>query len=219
MEVTETATLVGISTRTAIRQYQKIRNICLSILKVNSTQIGGEGIEVEIDEIHIFKAKNNKGRLLAGQATWIVGGVEQTSKKAFMVMTKKRDKETLNNIILNWVLPHTTIYTDMWQGYNDLKALGYQHHTVNHSTNFLNPVDQSINTQKVERFWRSVKDSIPKGANGEKKSDHYFIYLFRRCFLNNSNDGQKFKMFLTYIKHQFPGLINQHQNQIIVESY
>ena len=89
--------------------------------------------------------------------------------------------------------------------------------TINHSTNFLNPDDPSINTQKVERFWRSLEESVPKGANGKHREDHYFSYLFRRCFLREENDGQKFAKMLTYIKHQFPGLLNQEKNQVHID--
>ena len=60
----EASELVGISFSCAIKHYKKVRNLCIEILHSNLTEIGGNGIEVEIDESHIFKAKNNTGRIL-----------------------------------------------------------------------------------------------------------------------------------------------------------
>ena len=45
----------------------------------------------------------------------------------------------------------------MWSGYTNIATKGYIHKTVNHSKNFVNPVD-GTHTQKIERFWRGLKD-------------------------------------------------------------
>lgn len=39
------------------------------------------------------------------------------------------------------VLPGTTVTSDEWAGYNGLAALGYNHQTVNHTVNYVNPIN------------------------------------------------------------------------------
>ena len=49
----------------------------------------------------------------------------------------KRDRETLEIIILAHVAPGTTIYTDVWAAYRKLGSKGYIWDMVNHSGKLL----------------------------------------------------------------------------------
>lgn len=52
-----------------------------------------------------------------------------------------RKAETLEAIIEENISKNASIVcTDDWRGYLGLITLGFNHHTVNHSTNFVNPV-------------------------------------------------------------------------------
>ncbi|KCZ77225.1 hypothetical protein H311_01767 [Anncaliia algerae PRA109] len=113
-------------------------------------KISGIGSIVEIDESLYSKHKYNIGRLL--RRVWIVGGIELRTRDTFFVEVIKRDAETLENIILENVLPGTTIYTDCWKGCINLDKLGYNHLTVNHSHYFIDP-ETSTNTQLIENSW------------------------------------------------------------------
>jgi len=48
--------------------------------------------------------------------------------------------------------------SDCWRAYktDELVAAGYEHLTVNHTYNFVDP-ESGANTQKVERMWGSAK--------------------------------------------------------------
>ena len=61
------------------------------------------------------------------------------TKEIFVVRCpkNKRDKETLERIILDNVEPGTRIITDGWAAYKGLSALGYAWDFVNHSTEFV----------------------------------------------------------------------------------
>ncbi len=56
---------------------------------------------------------------------------------------EKRDANTLLPIIEKHVRVGTMIHSDEWRAYNRLSSLGYEHQTVNHSENFVNPENES----------------------------------------------------------------------------
>lgn len=45
----------------------------------------------------------------------------------------------------------------MWRGYLNLENLGYEHHTINHSENFVNPNNLNTHTQNIESKWSKIK--------------------------------------------------------------
>jgi len=64
--------------------YEHFRQLVSSSLEVEDTMIGGEGIEVEIDETKLGKRKYHRGHQVEG--VWILAGVERTPKRrAFLV--------------------------------------------------------------------------------------------------------------------------------------
>ena len=81
---------------------------------LNQEQIGGEGVEVEIDETQFGRRKYERGRLLNN--IWLFGGIERVTKKRFVTLTgeieEKYNKETLVPLILKYIKPDSTIYSD-----------------------------------------------------------------------------------------------------------
>ena len=53
----------------------------------------------------------------------------------------RRNKQTLERVIAQQILPGTTVVSDEWAAYNGLGNLGYNHMTVNHSLHYVNPVN------------------------------------------------------------------------------
>jgi hypothetical protein len=144
-------------------------------------KIGGRNKIVEIDESKIAKRKYNKGHHVDG--AWVIGGIERSSlknkiknenKKMFLLPIKTRDIDNIDKIIKKYVKKGTTIYTDCWKGYNNLKNIGYKHMTVNHSKYFKDPVT-GVHTNTIEGSWNSLKQSMPP-RNRNKKD----IILFLR---------------------------------------
>lgn len=62
-------------------------------------------------------------------------------------------------LIAHHVKPGSTIISDEWRAYRILPALGYQHHTVNHSQAYVD-VHTGAHTQHLERAWRTYKDNV-----------------------------------------------------------
>ena len=89
------------------------KNICLAAYNHNSrSKICGSKFKVEIDETHLYKAKNNKGRALKSQSIWLVGGIYCLTGEEFVTIVRKINPETLTDIICRNVKLVTTIITD-----------------------------------------------------------------------------------------------------------
>lgn len=148
----------GLCKDTVIKLLSCFRDHLFDWMSVNPKKIGGPGHVVEIDESAFGKRKYNRGR--AKRVKWVVGGIDRDTGETFLALVDYRDAATLDEITCKFVEQGTTIITDMWRGYNNLNDLGYFHHTVNHSTNFVDPNDRTVHTQRIECHWSVVKRSM-----------------------------------------------------------
>ena len=118
----ESGTSTQVSTRSINKYFQLLREIIcdhmVTTLK-NVKKIGGPGCTVEIDESQFGKRKYNKGTIIGRRFAWILGGVCRETGEMFLVQCpgNKRDKPTLEAIIVANVAPGTKIYTDGWAAY------------------------------------------------------------------------------------------------------
>ena len=110
-------------------------------------KLGGYGKIVEIDESVFGKMKYGRGRPVNGK--WVFGGIERGSNKCFFRVVEYRKKETLLPIIRDWVLPGSTVISDCWSAYKCLEDVGFQHLSVNHSLNFVDP-ETGAHTNSIE---------------------------------------------------------------------
>ena len=53
--------------------------------------------------------------------------------------------------------------SDMWRAYGGIAAMGYQHLTVNHQMNFVDP-QTGAHTQNIERSWKAAKERNKRTA-------------------------------------------------------
>ncbi|KCZ82395.1 hypothetical protein H312_00053, partial [Anncaliia algerae PRA339] len=99
-----------------------------------------------------------------------------------------RNKQTINNIILENIELGTTIVTDSWSGYVDLTKLDYFHLTVNHTENFIDP---------------------STGANKQSIENRCLVYKkkFKNRYINNPSDFSllfaEFSFKLIFKDHSF----------------
>ena len=105
----------------------------------------------------VHKCKNHRGRA-PPQTKWLVGIVDSFHKPArgILLQVPDRTAPTMDQFITNHVLRGSTIHSDMWRSYNKLADLGYVHHTVNHSTHFVDALT-GVHTQKIESSWNKLK--------------------------------------------------------------
>ena len=86
-----------------------------------------------------------------------------------MEIVENRSAEALLPIIKKVVRPGSIIHSDMWRAYINIERdLGFEHHTVNHSLHFVDPVT-GIHTQSIESYWNKHKSEI-KTMRGCKRS-------------------------------------------------
>lgn len=63
--------------------------------------------------------------------------------RAIFQYVPKRSQAVIQPIIQYYVKADTTVYTDSWRAYGNLN-LSYDHHTVNHSRHFKDPVTGKV---------------------------------------------------------------------------
>ena len=143
--------------------------------------IGGPGIIVEIDESKFGKRKHHKARIVEGQ--WVFGGICRETREIFLVPlpNNKRDRATLiEPIILEHIKPGTTIISDCWIAYDKLGTVGFQHLTVNHSYNFIDP-HTGAHTNSIESLWWQIKQQPSETHTRRNKwNPHLTEYMWRQ---------------------------------------
>ena len=110
-----------------------------------------------------------------------------------------------------WIHPKTTIISDCWRAYDCLGNEGYQHLTVNHSLNFVDPKNPQIHTNRIESTWRHVKESF--STHGRIKA-HVPGNLARYMFLKaaratNEDPTEKFLNMAAFIYKDESGESNE----------
>ena len=194
----------AIATHTVCDWYNFCREVCAAILEEESTQLGGPGEVVEVDESKFGKRKYNRERRVDG--VWVFGGICCRTRQCFLVTVQDRKAETLIPIIQRYIKPGTKIITDCWSSYSSLERLGYVHGTVNHSYEFVNS-ETGDHTQNIESTWRTVKRSLPRGGTSQNLYNSYFAeFLFRRKYFQTDD---KFLTFLDTIKNVYPPTLNR----------
>ncbi|XP_044753610.1 uncharacterized protein LOC123312257 isoform X2 [Coccinella septempunctata] len=149
-------------------------------LHLQNMKLGGPGKIVQIDESKFGRRKYNRGRRVEGH--WVLGMIEDGSEEVAMMVVEFRDAHTLTEQIRNYILPGTTIHTDMWRGYNLLSEAGYVHRRVNHSDPE-NPfiASDGTHTQRIESTWRPAKNWFRNKQIPADQFPEYLIeYLWRR---------------------------------------
>ena len=159
------------------------RESCEEVMLRRSTPIGGPGIRVQIDESKFGKRKYHRGHRVEGQ--WVFGGIEEGSRRNFMVPVEKRDRNTLIPIIVKWIAPGSTIISDCWKPYDILSEMGYQYLKVNHSIEYVNT--NGDHTNKIEGHWRQAKSKLPSfGTRKHLFSSHLAEFMWR--YANREQD-------------------------------
>lgn len=130
--------------------------------------LGGSGVICQIDEsLFRHKTKYHRGRAPQNEK-WVFGiaDVSFIPAKIYLQCVDDRSQTTLVPIILQVCRPNTIVISDQWRAYANLN-LFYEHLSVNHSLNFVDPTTLA-HTQNIESYWGKAKmrAKIMKGVDG-----------------------------------------------------
>lgn len=203
------AALTGKSPNTITDWYNMCREVCSVIVSCDrkGQMVGTIDSPIQIDEARFAgRRKYNRGRMLNGDEAaesedsdaevqnnrnhgrridgpWVFGMKKGSDCRYFLV--ERRDRATLVPIIQREAELGSVIHSDEWPAYGNLNQLGYQHHTVNHQQNYIDPVT-GAHTQGIERSWLDAKIRILKKMRGVPRQhfqshlDHYCWKLLRK---------------------------------------
>ena len=171
---------------------------------------------MEIDETLIVRRKYERGRILS--QIWLFGGIELASKRRFIVpltgdVGEKRDRATLIPLIQKYIKSGSVIYSDSWGAYRGLRELGYEHSSVNHSENFVDPGDKAVHTQNIERLWRDVKEWVKRPGIRAK---YLHQYLARYLFISSNQENAVHAFFVQAAK-MYPPQGDRQRGTVFVE--
>ena len=155
-----------VSWDTIVNYNNHFRIECHSWILNQQHQLGGfdpdgQARYVEVDESYFFHRKYHRGRNRRG--TWVVGLIERETGKCWLEVVRRRDAQTLEQIITDHILPGTVVVTDAWRGYANVNQINngvYTHEVVVHAKNFIDPVYSEINTQTIEGLWMQAKRKL-----------------------------------------------------------
>ena len=114
-------------------------------------------------------------------------------------MVQRRDSATLLPIIWKHVYPGTTVWSYQWRAYSRLQtAYGYDHQTVIHSENFIDP-HTACHTQLIECLWDQAKTKILRTMRGSKLLESHLAEFWYRSVHKNMfesilNDMKNYRM-------------------------
>jgi hypothetical protein len=172
--------ITGHSPNTITDYMNHYRHHVASSLESDDTVVGGEGVEVQVDESKFGKRKYNRGHRVEG--VWVIGGVELSeNRKMFVEVIDRRDHRTIVEVLSRHILPGSIIVSDCWKGYCGIdEELPLRHLTVNHSKGFVNP-ENSACTNHIEGTWAGIKRKIsPRNRVAGFIKEHLLEFVWRR---------------------------------------
>jgi len=147
---------------------------------------------VEADETYVggkYAGKRGRG---SENKTPVFGLVERQGEVRTQPV-KRVNRETLQGIIRDSVVPATTVMTDEWLAYNGLSDI-YTHKVINHGKKEYVNGDIHVNT--MENFWSLLKRGI-FGIYHHVSDKHLYRYCNEFGFRHNSReitDANRFEM-------------------------
>ena len=136
------AEMLGLHPNTAVQWFSYLRDAASNHHLRNLMQIGDSGHIVEIDESVITHQKYHREHCIPECLAF--GGIDPESNFGFLVLVDDCSAATLLPLIQQFIAPGSIIHSDKWVAYRNIAQMNvvspYQHLTVNHSVNFVDPL-------------------------------------------------------------------------------
>lgn len=161
--------------------------------QVDETYVGGKTSEKHQRRKNHKEGKKNKGRSLA-QKTPVMGLL--SDGKVYIQVIKDASSKVLLDVIDRIVKKGTTVISDGWAGYKNVKD-NYRHEVVQHSLGiYVN--EKGYHTNGIEGFWSHFKRGIV-GIYYLVSPKHLPKYCKEYAFRHNTRkitDMERFNQFL-----------------------
>lgn len=183
---------------TIIKIIKALRQKCHNYFLQNPIKLGGQGVICQIDEsMFKYKQKYHVGRV-DNANRWVFGIADSSTTPAryFVQLVENISSPVLLPIIISVCRNGSIIWSDEWRAYNMLTNLGFEHHTVNHSLNFVNPIS-GVHTQNIESLWNKLKSRIKRkmGVKFNMLPDILIEFMWRDNIYNRN-----YNIFIDLIK-------------------
>lgn len=180
---------LGVTYKTAWRMFKQIRSMLANDSK---EPLSGK---VEVDETYIGGVRRGGKRGRGSENKIVVVGAAQRGGRVIAVKAENVKAVTVVPFVREYVLPHTTVFTDELPSYNTLPKYGYAHKRIHHASRIY--VMGDIHTNTVEGFWSLIKRSI-SGAHHSVSAKYLQTYLNEYAFRYNRRFDIKpmFRSFL-----------------------
>src|SRR5467141_3303703 len=172
-----------------------LHRLRLALQSRSLVKLGGNGIEVEVDETFIGGAARNMHRdkhrrriteTGTKDKTAVMGILERSGEVRAMMVPNRR-KHHLQAEIRAHVKAKSAIYTDALLSYQGLKHQDFTHQTIDHAECY---VDGQVHTNGLENFWSLLKRGL-KGTYISVEPFHLFRYLDEQVFRYNNRKTKK----------------------------
>jgi transposase-like protein len=206
---------LGVTQTTAWFMLQRIREV-LKKHSFDTTKIGGEGSQVEVDETFVGgRVKNmhrsrrlrfaqQEGYVGASTGKTIVQGIlDRNLRQVRATVVPNVTRETLQDEILKNVKYGSTVYTDNAVAYDNGMQRRFVHDVVNKTETY---VRGQVHVNGMENFWSLLKRSL-KGTYVAVEPFHLSRYVDEQVFRYNNrstkqrprNDADRFKTAMSNV--------------------
>jgi transposase len=175
----------GVTYKTAWRMFRQIRILLSEDVKL-------EGSSIEMDEMYYGGTRKGQfGRPMRGdkKKSPVIGMVERSTNKRLgrvkAMATPDVTTKRVVDLVHEYILPKSTVFTDEYGIYNSLGARVKNHKRVNHSAKVY--VVGDIHTNTIEGFWSLVKRGIG-GVYHQVSQKYLQTYLDEYSFRYNRRD-------------------------------
>ena len=204
-KIATTTGAVGVSRVSVMQANKFFREICSTKLLQNPIVLGNPGVVVEIDEsLFSHKVKAHRGHP-PRKEVWVFGIVDTGHQPAlgYMQIVPRRDAATLLPIIQSHVQSGAVVHSDEWRAYCRIQSqLGLQHHTVNHTIQFITPT--GVHTNHIESYWNRAKMKIKamRGCTEDELSSYLDEHMYKER--HGRTPDMAFWSIIDHIAEQYP---------------
>lgn len=154
---------------------------------------GDDGGPVEIDETYVGPThkkmhRSRRAKLQTGiqgrfaGKTPVFGMLDRESRQVRAQVLPNLKRDQLQQAIFDGIEKGSTVYSDGWAGYDQLKTQQFLHETVNHVDEY---VRGQVHTQGIENFWSLLKRGL-KGTYVAVEPFHLDRYVDEQVFRFNN---------------------------------